>query len=169
MRMTALLFVLGGAAQGVTAQEFVAQDAGFAVQFPGAPVRTERSLDTPDGPSRVITYQVELDGCLYLAQRVDSPAGLADSGAAGMLERQRQSLHKKNRDAGGSVVSELPVSLGQYPGLEIVQEPRPGIAARSRSFAVKRQMLTVAFTRRPGCDAAETAVSGFLGSLRLLP
>src|SRR5262245_17661362 len=114
-----LMFVLGAAAQGVEAQEFIAQDAGFAVVFPGTPTRTERTRESSDGPSRSISYQVNHNGCGYLAQRIDFPAGVT---AAKMLEKQRDSLHKKNEQAGGVDVSEAPVSLGLHPGIEVVQE-----------------------------------------------
>jgi hypothetical protein len=167
--MLVALFLTGlRLVQGAEPQEFIAQDAGFAVTLPGTPTRLERSNETPDGPSRAITYQLNQGGCVYLAQRVDFPAGSSEAGATKMLDKQRESLRKKNEQSGGAILSETAVQLGPYPGLEIAQEPRPGMTSRARSFAVGGEMFTVAFTKGPGCSASDMSASQYLHSLRLL-
>src|SRR5262245_34164156 len=121
------------------AAEFTATDAGFAVAFPGTPTRRENMIETPDGPSRSITYEAKQDGCGYLAQRVAFPAGTAAAGAEWMLDKQRASLRTKNEQAGGAVLSETAVTLGSSPGIEVFQAPALDSTARSRSFAVGRE------------------------------
>ena len=164
-----LLAVMLAAAAAAEPQvrEFVARDAGLAVAMPGTPDRKVHATQTPDGPSRSVSYDLKHDGCGYFAQRVTLPARHAQAGPEAILARQRDNIRTKNERSGGTVLAETSVTLGPHSGIEILQAPWPRGTARLRSYAVGGDMVTVSFIKYPGCQASEQTEMQFLDSLRL--
>jgi len=137
-----------GSAQGNEWAEYVYADDGFAIFAPAEPFRETGTVRGVGGPVELHYYSIPLghdSGFMVIHGRLHpddqrSPQRVLTDAENGTVRGVR-----------GSLIAEIPVSLGDYPGLQIEVEAGK-YHSRNRYYVVERtlyQLLSVAPMGRP--------------------
>lgn len=162
-----LLAVLGCSSLTGTKWETVSE-GGITVQMPGKPTKQPQTTQTPLGPININMLMVDKGAEAYMvaynefpaaaAARVPDPQILLNSGRDGAL-----------RNVNGKLQSERPVTLGSYPGREIVGEGNTqgkDVVFTARIYWANPRLVQVIYMREKS-KAESPDGKKFLDSLKI--
>ena len=130
-------------------KEFVSDEGGFKIKFPGTPVKKTSTIDTPAGQILMTKLSASSSVATYAIAFMDFPAAVTDP-----LELKIR--YDGGRDAvlrgmpGSTLVDEKDMYFGDRFGREFVVEDS-AVTATYRVFLVQQRLFEiVVFTRRLG-------------------
>jgi hypothetical protein len=155
--------VLAGA--GADWKEFAPKGAGFTVSFPGMPSETKKSVKTPSGFLDVTVFVYEpKQGEQYVVSFSEYPEATLKAGTDDKrLENARDGALQSVK---GQLRSQKKITLGMYPGLDLLIETKDKAAIRTRVYAVKNRLYQTMVLGPPKMVAAKET-DQFLSSFKL--
>jgi hypothetical protein len=149
-------------------KEFSSRQGGFSVLMPGTPKEETEVKELPVvGRGETHLFVLASESGVYVAAYLDVP-GLArqtqafcDSFGKGFLNSIGDATAK---GAGGRVAHETDITMGNYPGKEILIEVPAGNAT-ARAYFIKRRGYQLIAAPTSGSDPAN--VKKFLDSLKV--
>ena len=149
-------------------RELSAAEGRFAVLLPGKARRESRVLDTPAGALTMTMYSFSLKRGTMGVAYTDYPAAAlaADHGRA-QLDAARDALL---RNIGGGARTEEQISIGGFPGRQILAEGRAGAEGallKARFVLVGSRLYQIAYVGA-GDGAAMADIDMFLTSFKPL-
>ena len=131
-----LACVASVSAQSNDWREYVYPDDGFALSFPSEPTLTKSMVPLKNGgEAELHQYSVDAGSYAFMAD----VSTYAPSANALSLTGARDGMVSAVK---GNLVSEMPISLGTYPGLQIEFETQ-GFHARARLYIVGRKLYQI--------------------------
>jgi hypothetical protein len=170
-RLLGLLLVLplvmvGGAQKAdLKFKEFAPKGAGYSIQMPGEPKEQKHSVKTPVGTIDIIMYAVEPDpNASFVLAYSDYP----DAALKGATDDQRLDGARDGAagNVKGKILSEKKITLGKYPGREVVIEIPTKGQLRSRMYMVDHRLYQVMVGGTKELTTSKDA-DKFLGSFKL--
>lgn len=143
--------------------EYRSDEGGFIVRLPAEPKVTTQSTATAAGPIELTMALAETDHCAAVVSFNDIPiAAMSDPDT--LLQGGRDGVVKK---LNGTIVSERPVTLDDYPGLEFVLETSKSQTYMIRIYIVNDRLYQLLFlSSKSRIDQFD--VQGFFESFQLL-
>lgn len=147
-------------------EEYASTEGRFSVLLPGNPSEKVETMNTAAGPIDLHLFSVHGNDFEYSLAYNDYPDSLIqDVGPDAMLDRVRDGFVAGVK---GKLLSELIISLDEYPGRELKIEITGGTGTvRSRIFMVRHRLYQV-MVGMPTEKAFLENVDKFLVSFRLL-
>ena len=144
---------------------FSPKDGGFSVMLPGKPIEKSLQADTAAGPITVPAYQLASGEFGYMITYRDYPNTPEEVQARDKL--LQMAAENAVTIAGGKLVSSKPISLGEYPGIEVKAEI-PGSILQTRSYFAKPR-LYILMVFMPPYKTGSVNVTKFFDSFEVLP
>jgi hypothetical protein len=129
-------------------QTFSSKEGGFTLSLPGKPQEQRQPVGTAAGSVNAIMYIAEVGGTAFGVGYGDYPGSAVNVDPQAVLKGARDGAAK---NVNGTVVTEKPIELAGYPGLEIVVETPasakvPGGAMyRARLYLVGNRLYQVIY------------------------
>jgi hypothetical protein len=154
-------YVASVSAQSSDWKEYVYADDGFAVSFPSEPTLTKSMIPLKiGGEAEMHQYLVDAGGGYSFLADV----GYAPSGDVYSLTAARDGMVNAVK---GKLVSEMPISLGNYPGLQVEIEAQ-GFHVRARLYIVGERRLYELISGADSDKPISLDTTRFFASFRLL-
>ncbi len=158
--------VVALACGGLTTKWETVNEGGMTVEMPGKPQKQTQTVQSPAGPVTVNILSVERSSEAFMVAYNEFPAQIAnaltdpklllDSGRDGAL-----------RNVNGKLTSERNVTIGSYPGREIVGEvPDKKASFTARIYWAKPRLYQAIYISPQGKSITDDGKK-FLDSLKL--
>lgn len=155
----------GGVEESPGWSVFSPKSGRFSVMLPGTPTEMSLRIDEPGGPVTSPLYQLGSGEFRYLISHIDYAYPVKDPKEKDDIVKS--AAEKAIIEAGGTVVSNKPISLGEYPGRE-VNGKVPGFLYQSHVYIVKERVYGL-FLLMPADGSGAEKAAKFFDSFKVLP
>lgn len=146
---------------------FSSSEGGFTVLMPGIPTEENNNVTTKFGSLTVHTFYVRRnDEALYAVAYSDLPDNISEN-SSDIEQLLAEAPSGFSEGAGGRLVNQQPISLGNFPGREFRLELSEGAIARGRIYLVNKRLYQVVVGTNNERNLTKS-IQGFLNSFQLL-
>jgi len=159
-------FILVAGAPAATWKEFFSNEGSFSILMPGVPTEQTKRLNTKAGAIDMHLFILEQKNVAYFVSHIDYQEELLQQrNDDEILDGARNGAVKNVQ---GKLLSEVPISLDNYPGREIRIETSDGKhTIQTRIYLVKNRLYQVMIVT-PKENSFSKDVTKFLDSFKLL-
>jgi hypothetical protein len=142
---------------------FSPEDGGFSVMLPGKPTQRPLRHNEEAGLKPAPLYEITSGDFKYVVSYMDYPFSAEGAQRDKLLDMGAEA---GIAGAGGKVVSNKPISLGEYPGRDVKGEMK-GFVYRARVYLVK-QRLHLLIVWQPSERADSENAAKFFDSFKIV-
>lgn len=148
-------------------KQFSSSEGGFRLLMPGTPTQENKSVNTQVGALTIHMFIVPRQKeAIYAVAYADLPSNISPTPSE-INQLLTDVAYGISDGAGGRLLSQQAISLGNFPGKEIRLQLAEGMIARGRIYLVNKRLYQVLVATNQERNLTKS-IEGFLNSFQLL-